>query len=1177
MESKKEIEDRVKLKLKSNTIKFKYPLVEDPNLQTKISQKKEFQYKYEGVIDNIATVADNMCNFKDNEFKLAPHQEFVKRFMHPNTPYNGILLYHGLGSGKTCSAIGISEQYRLAFQHQTNFKKIMIVASPNVQKNFRLQLFDEYKVKRINNSWNISTCVGEQILHELKDQRVDEMTKEKLVKTVDTIINNSYRFIGYGQLANEILSIFDFDEDIDEKRREKIIMKRMRKKFEDTMIVIDEAHNIRKSNDSRKSESKRVSSAIIKLFSYIQHIKLVLLTGTPMYDDPREIVFLLNILNMNDKRSIMMYREIFDVGGNITENGKMLLKQKMNGYISYVRGENPYSFPFKVYPAEMPSFQEKSIKSMVYPEIQYNQKQVEESIQHLDLFMNSVGEFQSYVYQKIVQENSKYIIENLELSMQESCDSDTQEENDCDKKANKKNILIDLLSALNISYPYMKDDSREFIIGKPSLKHLMNFDEDPVTRKRSNFAYKDFVTERIFDHDFIGKYSSKFHALGNTIKKSEGIILVYSQFIDSGLIPIALMLEEMGFKRADGNSLMKNPKNINYNVSTDSTQFHQAKYCIISGDKGYSPNNSAEMRMVTSSDNVNGEKVKVVLVSQAGSEGLDFKNLRQVHIIDPWYNMNRIEQIVGRAVRNCSHKDLDLSRRNVQIFLYGSYIPSSRQECIDLYIYRHAEMKSKRIGVITRMMKESSIDCILNNEQQNFLEENLNQTLTLTLSNQDVIDFNVGDKPHTSLCDYSDDCNYTCLNKGDDTIDKSSFTMIHVNNDKILKSIKHLYELKHVYTKDKIVDYIHKKYKNIQDEEVYLVLDMMINDPNVFIIDKYLRKGTLVNYDNYYIYQPLELQGDINIVEDNIRPPTSKPKGIISQIESQLDRKVGLQSPDETRKDSFSRKQVKIIDTIREKIIDSTKLIEGKMFKSEQESFEKTIKKIVQILNDNFHYHISESMVKTFTMHHICDTLSEYDTKIFLTYLFKNEIAGTIDEYDKIALNYYAKYIINEENRRFVIIQDSTSKMKKEPVKIYIYENEILKEAQKQDFVNHIDHIKTITTPSNVTLYNIVCFMDEYGKENTYSLKCREPYANKKPGSFIENKSPKDIIPIINKIAQNTEFLDIKKAKSLGLLKHHLVHIVEILLRQKEYINEDGKRYIFNNIEKKLIQNVLVK
>ena len=66
------------------------------------------------------------------------------------TPYNSLFLYHGLGTGKTCSAIGITEEMR-AYMKQVGIKKrILIVASPNVQNNFKMQLFDERKLKETN-------------------------------------------------------------------------------------------------------------------------------------------------------------------------------------------------------------------------------------------------------------------------------------------------------------------------------------------------------------------------------------------------------------------------------------------------------------------------------------------------------------------------------------------------------------------------------------------------------------------------------------------------------------------------------------------------------------------------------------------------------------------------------------------------------------------------------------------------------------------------------------------------------------------------------------------------------------------------------------------------------------------------------------------------------------------
>ena len=78
--------------------------------------------------------------------------------------------------------------------------------------------------------------------------------------------------------------------------------------------------------------------------------------------------------------------------------------------------------------------------------------------------------------------------------------------------------------------------------------------------------------------------------------------------------------------------------------------------------------------------NINGKNIKVIIISKSGTEGLDFKFIRQVHIMEPWYNMNLIEQTIGRAVRNCSHKDLPFEKRNVQIYLHGSILTSKPEE-----------------------------------------------------------------------------------------------------------------------------------------------------------------------------------------------------------------------------------------------------------------------------------------------------------------------------------------------------------------------------------------------------------------------------------------------------------------------------------------------------------------
>jgi hypothetical protein len=126
---------------------YLYPNLNDKNFNIKIANKKEFyDTRYEGpdFTKSLKEQADILANA---DYEIQPHQAFVKNFMSFQTPYNSLLLYHGLGSGKTCSAIGVCEEMRDYMKQIGINKRIIIVASENVQDNFKSQLFDERKLK----------------------------------------------------------------------------------------------------------------------------------------------------------------------------------------------------------------------------------------------------------------------------------------------------------------------------------------------------------------------------------------------------------------------------------------------------------------------------------------------------------------------------------------------------------------------------------------------------------------------------------------------------------------------------------------------------------------------------------------------------------------------------------------------------------------------------------------------------------------------------------------------------------------------------------------------------------------------------------------------------------------------------------------------------------------------
>jgi len=177
-----------------NTNNTLYPNLNDPNFNIKIALKKEFNdTKYDGTIYTDIKAQSDLLN--NAEFEVSPHQAFVRNFLSFQTPYNSLLLFHGLGSGKTCSAIGVSEEMRDYLKQTGISKRIIIVASENVQDNFKLQIFDERKLKKINEIWNIKGCVGNKLLNEINPTNMIGLTREQIISQINILINNSYLLI----------------------------------------------------------------------------------------------------------------------------------------------------------------------------------------------------------------------------------------------------------------------------------------------------------------------------------------------------------------------------------------------------------------------------------------------------------------------------------------------------------------------------------------------------------------------------------------------------------------------------------------------------------------------------------------------------------------------------------------------------------------------------------------------------------------------------------------------------------------------------------------------------------------------------------------------------------------------------------------------------------------------
>ena len=244
------------------------------------------------------------------------------------------------------------------------------------------------------------------------------------------------------------------------------------------------------------------------------------------------------------------------------------------------------------------------------------------------------------------------------------------------------------------------------------LKRQVNKDLNVGRLPNNFFIGTRFVSNIVFPNKKVGdeglksltnhqvlnnleKCSTKFEKIINKIRNASGKIFIYSSFKEyAGLKSLVRVLEAYGYQ--------------NYADFGEGTK----RFAIWSGDEDM--NYKEEIKSVFNmKKNLNGSKLKIILGSSSIKEGVSFAGVRQVHILDPYWNLPRLEQVIGRASRFCSHKDLELEKRNVKVYIYLATAPDET-ETVDQYIHKLSLKKNKLVNEFELAVKQAAIDCELN-------------------------------------------------------------------------------------------------------------------------------------------------------------------------------------------------------------------------------------------------------------------------------------------------------------------------------------------------------------------------------------------------------------------------------------------------------------------------------
>lgn len=217
---------------------------------------------------------------------------------------------------------------------------------------------------------------------------------------------------------------------------------------------------------------------------------------------------------------------------------------------------------------------------------------------------------------------------------------------------------------------------------------------------KSRLTSNYFQSEKILNisnvtkNDLTKEHSPKMALIAERVKKAVGPVLIYSQFVDlGGLKILSMFLEQVIEKRF---------------------------VRIISGEISHKERDDIQKEF-NGSNNIKGDIIKALLISETGAEGLNLKNIREVHILEPYWYKSREDQVIYRAIRLGSHNMLPKDQRDVQSYLYiamanietwESIAPEHReQRTIDEMFHERAEKKYKIINNFRTMLKEVCVEC----------------------------------------------------------------------------------------------------------------------------------------------------------------------------------------------------------------------------------------------------------------------------------------------------------------------------------------------------------------------------------------------------------------------------------------------------------------------------------
>ena len=753
----------------------------------------------------------DLCAKQTSTRELFPYQKLIRDYLLIETPYRGILLYHGLGSGKTCTSIAVA-------QSLMSYKTIWILTPASLRENYKSELRKcGAPVYVLEQHWR-EKSLSETSRAEAKSIGISDGFMDRTGKFFSTVAGETPNFRDLPKTAQDTINAQIEDvltqrfkyinyNGLNSKNIDTIIPKAaegaepLPSPFNDSVVIIDEVHNL----ISRIVNSSDIARRLYEAIYNATECKIVGLSGTPVINRPNEIAYLMNLLRGPIERITIPFTkttswdeekmktafkalpEVDTIEFNAVKKHALLTRNPPHFRTVYNEAGDRVAVQYKKDIAFIPLAMdwvrnwEKKFQADVGSEIAVDRvtSEVLECLptkfeEFANLFLDGLNIKNPLLFSKRIQGLVSYFKGADERLIPKRVEDE--------KMLEKVNMSSEqFVQYLDVRFQEIKQDAKKAlsmnddggsyrVISRLACNYAVPSELKAITKKvektYNNVVKEDDVPDKpeilaalraqpskYLSAKALETYSPKLLRMLTNIeatRASGGDVwpnqFIYSQYRQlEGLGVFAAILDTNGWQP--------------YKITNKNGQWQEDEmqdkpaYAFFSGEEKeeqremmrqiingrYESNFPPSLK--TSIEKRGKKLLCLLMATSSGAEGITLANVRHVHIMEPHWTPARHDQVIGRAIRICSHATLPIDQRTVRVSFYLSVISPAQSKGVegpnvvavrksdvelkryegdppvetfmstDEYLYEKVYEKDKVNQRISILLKQSAVDC----------------------------------------------------------------------------------------------------------------------------------------------------------------------------------------------------------------------------------------------------------------------------------------------------------------------------------------------------------------------------------------------------------------------------------------------------------------------------------